>query len=437
MSQERIGAGDGTVALEELIEAFSATVGYERAESVVTESADAAGVDDDRECAPGEAEAICAHAEAAYDDPIGAVARTLRNRIRLRHLGGEEADDVRTLFSRTTDAVVEVEFRDDDPVVRRTNPAFDDLFEVGPEAVGRSVTGLGVPPASDDRWAALVDRLRDGDDIDLELTEGDRDFRLRGVGLLRDGAVDRAYLAYTDISERKARERELRRQNEHLEAFASVVSHDLRNPLTVARGHLELAREEADVPYAEDIAAAHDRIERIIEEMLALARHGQTIAEPTPVAVHDTAREAWANVATGEADLEPAGVDRAVYSDRERLLHVFENLFRNSVEHAAGEETRSDADAGDDGGRSDRGEGLTVRVGVEDGVLYVADDGPGIPPDRRDEVFEAGTTDAEDGTGLGLFIVKQIAEAHGWSVELTDSAEGGARFEFEGVEVVE
>ena len=71
--------------------------------------------------------------------------------------------------------------------------------------------------------------------------------------------------------------------------------------------------------------------------------------------------------------------------------------------------------------------------------FYVADTGPGIPPSDREDVFEAGYSTSEDGTGFGLRIVGQIADAHGWEITVTESenGEGGARFEFTGVEVGE
>jgi signal transduction histidine kinase len=65
--------------------------------------------------------------------------------------------------------------------------------------------------------------------------------------------------------------------------------------------------------------------------------------------------------------------------------------------------------------------------------FFVEDDGQGVPEGRRESVFDAGETTRKDGTGFGLPIVKQIAEAHGWEVELTDSFDGGARFEFTNV----
>jgi signal transduction histidine kinase len=69
----------------------------------------------------------------------------------------------------------------------------------------------------------------------------------------------------------------------------------------------------------------------------------------------------------------------------------------------------------------------TLGDGEGEGFV-VADDGPGVPADARDRVFEYGYSTARDGTGFGLSIVEQIVEAHGWSIRLADG-DGGARFE--------
>ncbi|WP_309221729.1 HAMP domain-containing sensor histidine kinase [Halorussus sp. MSC15.2] len=78
---------------------------------------------------------------------------------------------------------------------------------------------------------------------------------------------------------------------------------------------------------------------------------------------------------------------------------------------------------------------MTVRVGSLDGGFYVEDDGPGIPEDERGRVFERGYTTTADGTGVGLAVVGDIAERHGWEVRTTESEDGGARFEIRGVEI--
>ncbi|MCG1002549.1 MULTISPECIES: response regulator [Halobacterium] len=219
-------------------------------------------------------------------------------------------------------------------------------------------------------------------------------------------------------SERRLRERtrELERQNERLEEFATIVSHDLRAPLNVASGRLEFVREDSDSEHLDAVADALERMETLIEDTLTLAREGQAVSDRERVAVSEVVEQCWERVASETATLDVVE-EFAVRGDRNRLKQVFENLFRNSVEHA--------------------GENVTVRVGTLDEGFYVADDGPGIPEDEREAVFGHGYTTSEDGTGFGLAIVEEIVNAHGWSVTVADAEDGGARFEITGAELVE
>lgn len=206
---------------------------------------------------------------------------------------------------------------------------------------------------------------------------------------------------------RERRREELKRQNERLERFASVVSHDLQNPLNIINGYTELAIETGDMFHLEEVIAAAERMDAMLDDLLALAQEGQNLGELTDTDLAELAQEAWTGVDTKEATLE---IDDpgTVQADQNRLRQVFENIYRNAVEHA--------------------GKDVTMRVvGTADGFA-IEDDGPGIPPEKRDEVFEEGHTGG-GGTGLGLSIVKTVVEAHGWEVKLTDGTEGGARFE--------
>jgi PAS domain S-box-containing protein len=222
-----------------------------------------------------------------------------------------------------------------------------------------------------------------------------------------------------DVTDRKERERRLQRQNARLEEFASVVSHDLRSPLQVAAGRLDLAREECETEHHDVIERAHERMERIIDDVLWLAQEGQEIGSTTPVPLDEVIQRAWTIVADRADTAELTYADGrdalpVVVADRDRLRQLVENLFRNALDHAGPE--------------------VTVTVGVLEGGFYVADDGPGIPADEREDVFDAGYSTTEDGTGFGLHIVEQVAEAHGWTVRVADGSEGGTRFEFTGVE---
>jgi PAS domain S-box-containing protein len=250
--------------------------------------------------------------------------------------------------------------------------------------------------------------------------------------------------------DRTERRQEIEAQNERLDTFASVVSHDLRNPLSVARGFLELARE--DDPEALDrIEDALDRMDRLIDTLLALARSGEAIREPEAVSIEDATTAAWRTVETDgsalDVDIED-GAAETVRADPQRLRQLLENLFRNSVEHGStGSRTQSDDSAqrgsedrmpaaGDRPGHGSAdstegdGPGVAVRVRRFPGGFAVEDDGSGLPERDREEIFEHGYTTADDGTGLGLAIVREIADAHGWSVSVGESDFGGARFEF-------
>jgi len=224
---------------------------------------------------------------------------------------------------------------------------------------------------------------------------------------------------------------ELKRQNDRLEEFAGVVSHDLRNPLTVAEGRLGLARGECDSEHLDAAGRALDRMGDLIEDLLTLTREGEAVTDRRPVDLGALAEDCWTNVDTADATLV-AEADRTVSADRGRLKQVFENLVRNSVEHSStGSRTRS----GD--GVKHGGAGVTVTVGTLADGFYVEDDGRGIPPDEREEVFDAGYSTSDRGTGFGLRIVADVVEAHGWTVDVTEGSDGGARFEVTGVEFVD
>ncbi len=225
--------------------------------------------------------------------------------------------------------------------------------------------------------------------------------------------------------ERGQYESELERQIDRLEEFTGVVSHDLRNPLNIAQGRLEMAQLDCNSSHLNTVDNALDRMEAIIEDSLTLARQGQTVSNKEPIEIGELMADCWDIVETGESELRPVD-EFTVHGDRSRLSQIFENLFRNAVEHSPAP--------------------VTIRVGLldfmytstrveSDGTFgfFVEDDGPGVPAGRRESVFDAGESTRRDGTGFGLSIVKRIAEAHGWEVVLTESFDGGARFEFTNV----
>jgi len=246
---------------------------------------------------------------------------------------------------------------------------------------------------------------------ELLVSEGARFWQTKLAPVVSDGVITRLVGVTRNVTERVERERQLRQQNERLGEFASVISHDLRSPLNVAQGRAALLAEQGESEHLDPLLQALDRMEAIVEDTLTLARQGDTISETESVSLTNLVGKCWATVDTGEATIDI--VDEMTFqADPDRLRHVFENLFRNAVEHG--------------------GSDVTVRVACLNELgIYVEDNGSGIPVEKRDEVFEPGHSSAQGGTGFGLTIVKRIVEAHGWELSVADGTDGGARFEFE------
>ncbi|MCU4801140.1 ATP-binding protein [Halobacteria archaeon HArc-gm2] len=305
---------------------------------------------------------------------------------------------------------------------RRVVDANDAAVETFPElsnASGESV---------DDRLPEIVDGNGSFVPEFARYDDESREFDVTVSPLTTVAGTHGHSLVVHDVTATRRQIRDLEQQSAQLERFASTLSHDLRNPLTVADGYAELAYESGDVSHLESTLDAHERMAQIIDDVLTLSREGRTIDEPERVDLGRVVRNAWSSTETGRATLvvEP-DADVTVYADRTRLQSVFENLFRNAVEHGI------PVDAGESGEHPN----LTVRVGRLGDGFYVEDDGPGVPPAEREQVFEYEYTTNEKGTGLGLAIVEAIAQAHGWSVTMTEGTTGGARLEFSEVDVVD
>ena len=376
------------------------------------------------------------------------VARTLRrlHETTREMLRGEDREEIASIATRA--AIDILEFPSSG--VRLYDPDTNTLL---PTAISREATdALGERPAygpgSGRLWEAfetgelvVVDDL---DEVETAIGYGEHRSLLivplgdhgimplgsREPGVFDDTAVQLARVLGANVTvaldhaqrtaQLRERDAELQREIDRLEKFAGLVSHDLRNPLNVAAGRLALAQGKVDDEGAreelEAVAAAHDRMEELIEDLLALARHGQTVDEPEPLSLSEAAAKAWQTVDTGDAVLRRPDDSLTVEADPERLRTLLENLFTNSVEHGA------TAAAG--AGAADH---ITVTVGPLPDGFYVDDDGPGFEMDPE-EAVEYGISSDPSGTGFGLAIVREIAAAHGWTLAVTDDE--GVRFAF-------
>ena len=333
-----------------------------------------------------------------------------------------ELQEYETLVETLTDAVYVV---DEEGQFTYVNDEFAELVGYDRETI------LGSPPSLIKDEAAVkqaehqLGRLlsRDGpESVTFELTVHPRD----GDPIICEDHM--AVLPYDgdqfngsvgilrDITERKQREKKLEQQNTQLEEFARVVSHDLRNPLNVAEGRIELAQDTCESDHLTKAEDALERCQTLINDLLLVAREGTRVRDVEPIALSAIAEQCWRHVATDDATLQLL-TERTIHADRSRLQQLLENLYRNAIDHG--------------------GAGVTVTVGNLSDGFYVADDGPGIPDTERDTVFNVGYSTTDDGTGFGLSIVQQVADSHGWHTRITDGPSDGARFEFTSVDYEE
>ncbi|WP_128475731.1 PAS domain S-box protein [Halorussus pelagicus] len=428
-------------------EAYTEMLGYDREEllgapvsKVVNEDVAATARDIEAEQVAGERDAPTLEAELRTADGDTVVAEATFALLSLENGDYERIgvvrdvterreyerriEDQRERYRRLVEAApVAILTCDANARIALANDAAATLFESEGNLVGKSVLQF----VHDDDRAETDDRLHSvlesreavsSTEIKLRTAEGTTRHAITTCVPISHEDDPAVQVVLTDITARKRYEQrlnetvaELERSNERLDRFASMLAHELRNPLNVAQLYVRrIASEDANA--VRQVADALDRIEEMIDVLLVLAK-GRDVAEcQQTVALDEVATEAW-----NRLDIERAMLDvnlaRSVRGDRNPIQHLFENLFRNALEHA-----------GDD---------VTVRVGGFEGGFFVADDGPGIPETERESVFDAGHSSA-DGLGLGLTYVKRLAETYDWDCAVTESESGGARFEFTGVE---
>ena len=300
------------------------------------------------------------------------------------------------------------------------NEAYAELFSVTPsDLIGVEIWEIA-PEVDSDRFDVYWESFENGDTRESETVHEYNGHTVPVATVTTRRTIEGTpyhFGTIKDITERKANEEEIKKQNERLERFAGIVSHDLRNPLNVAQGYIDILQEDIDSDELRLVDNSLERMESLIAELLQLARTNKPVGEAETVSLFNTVREAWGSVDMADGTLKLEGDDIQVEADRSRLQELLENLFRNAVQHGG-----SDVD---------------VVVGTDQNGFYVADNGVGIPPESREEVFETGVTTAEDGTGFGLSIVQQIVSGHDWEIQVTESDSGGARFEISGVEIIE
>ncbi len=217
-----------------------------------------------------------------------------------------------------------------------------------------------------------------------------------------------------DITDFEESKRGIKQRNERMNEFAGILSHDLQTPLSTAEGRLELALSTGELEHAKEALKAVKRVNSMREEVVEVLKSGEIVTSAENINLAEVAETVWQMI-DGGVDGTLTIADRPVVEgDRSAIRRFFENAFNNAVEHG--------------------GSGTTVRLGAIPNGFYIEDDGPGIDPEIRADVFTAGfsTKGGSNGTGLGMTSLEQIVSAHGWEIGISDGEHlEGARFEID------
>ncbi|MEF8832279.1 MAG: PAS domain-containing sensor histidine kinase [Candidatus Thermoplasmatota archaeon] len=327
----------------------------------------------------------------------------------------EEKKRYETLFEENPESVVEV---NEDYRIEKVNERFEKLFGYEEEEIiGKKLDDLLVSEDKMEEAKKLnkkskregyfdyetVRLTRDGDEVNVSIT---------GRPIEYDGKI-RHLAVYRDITERKeAEERE--------KFLHSLLRHDIKNKSQAVQGFLQLLEEkklsEDSRELVEEAIKANKESVNLIQKVRLLLSAQEE--EKKPVNIASTIQDA---VRANQGLAKKEGIDLSVECPSSEckveggslLDEVFYNIIENSINHSEGSKIK-----------------ISGEVTDEEVICSIEDDGIGIPEDKKETIFEKGyTTDEDRGTGLGLFLVKNLLKSYGGSVEVNDSDMGGTRFD--------
>ena len=354
-----------------------------------------------------------------YPDPDGGISVYFRDvteqRAREDRLG-QLKREFETVFENVRDALFLFTIEDGDVRVRRLNGLAEDL--VG-EPTSR-VRDQSLAEILDSEWAeTLLSGCRrcldERTTVSMEATAGDLVLDTQLAPVIVDEEVELIVGSARDVTERKQYERRLESQRDDLQLLNQMVRHDIRNDLQVIRTHAELLAERADGDTGESL----ERVVSASESAIELTREARELAEvmlhseETHEAV-DLAEVLIAQIDQARSTHEgltvraPESLPRVSVRGNDMLDSVFANLLHNAVVH------------------NDGSPEIDVLTAVFDDRVEVtiADNGPGVPAELREEIFAKGERGTEsDGSGVGLYLVSELVDAYGGTVSVQSRAD--------------
>jgi len=341
-----------------------------------------------------------------------------------------EKERFRALFENDPSGIASLRRHGDRLVVESANPSFASLFG---SAEGKALEAA-LPQLATEAVAAFREQTTDRERLTTETTlrteDGTKHFVIELVPFgAEEVAEPQSYVIFQDVTEIRETKAELERtveqlerSNEQLQQFAYVASHDLQEPLRMVSSYVDLLAseyedeldDEAD-EYIEFAVDGAQRMQAMIDDLLQYSRvhtQGEDFAETDPTAVLERVLRDLELLIEEQSATITHGDLPTVVADENQLGQLFQNLLSNAIEHAGD---------GDDP--------PTVHVDGEERtdtvVFSVADDGPGIPEDQQERMFELFEQSSRDdeGTGIGLAVCRRIVDRHEGDIWI-ESAEG-------------
>jgi len=263
----------------------------------------------------------------------------------------------------------------------------------------------------------------------------DQDFWVRSIiavlatiSVVGSGLAWRTMSKSSDLQIRLVRASELNSHLKEMNLAAAGLAHETRNPLNIIRGMAQMISKQGEVPTeirekSRAIVDETDKVTAQLNEFINYSRPREVRRSKIALnsAINEVVRTLTHDIEEKKLHVATSGEPMAIEADEQLLRQVLFNLLLNAIQAvAAGGQIQLQA----------------RRLSATEALLEVRDDGPGVPPDRRQEIFKPYFTTNQKGTGLGLAVVQQIVLAHGWEIECLGNEPRGAIFRISHLKLV-
>lgn len=240
---------------------------------------------------------------------------------------------------------------------------------------------------------------KDNSKIELDLT----------FSLLNNSHTERIVGVGRDVTKQNKYKRQLKYKNKQLTEFAKIISHDIRNPLSIAQGYIDMIEDGGNNNQPiQKTKNALNKIENILDDVLDISTKTESDLTKQYLTIDSIANNCWNNIENENSNLY-VKTNQSIFVNEKLVYRFFDNMFKNSIKHG--------------------GKNVDITIGSLNNGFYIEDTGDGIPDKIKSEIFNPNYTTSNTGKGLGLTIVEHVCDLHNWTIKVTESSSGGARFE--------